>query len=228
MDSRRLNKFLLRMFVVSIIATAVLGVIALSFPTEGWELEIKACLTTAILTAASICGLACGGCLQRGHRVLPLAGLILTPIAAILLLLGMWVEINSESFWKISMIIAIFAVACAHLSMLFMASLAGAYRWAYLAAYQLVFGLAALLTVGIIFDFFDNDRYWRLTGGFSILVAAITLLIPVFHYMSRELLAASPVVEDPLFEIEEQIARTKKLLIELESKRRVLLGRQIN
>jgi hypothetical protein len=157
-----------------------------------------------------------------------LAGLILTPIAAILLLLGMWVEINSESFWKISMIIAIFAVACAHLSMLFMASLAGAYRWAYLAAYQLVFGLAALLTVGIIFDFFDNDRYWRLTGGFSILVAAITLLIPVFHYMSRELLAASPVVEDPLFEIEEQIARTKKLLIELESKRRVLLGRQIN
>jgi hypothetical protein len=228
-DSRRLNKFLLRTFIVSIIAMAALGIAALSFPTDSWWLEIKAFLTTAILTAASICGLACGGCLQRGHRVLPTAGLILTPIAAVLLLLGMWMEFDSEFYWKLAIVVTIFAIACAHLSMLFMANLAGAYRWAYLAAYQLVFGLAALVTVGVIFEFFDsNDRFWRLTGGVSILVAAITLLIPVFHYMSRELVAATPAVEDPLFAVEEDIARTKKHLIELENKRRELLGRQIS
>jgi hypothetical protein len=226
-DSRRLNKFLLRLFIISIVTTAILGIVALSFPTDSWELEIKACLTTAILTAASICGLACGGCLKRGHRVLPTAGLVLTPIAAILLLLGMWIEIESEFYWKLAGIVAIFAIACAHLSMLFMANLAGAYRWAYLAAYQLVFGLAALVTVGIIFELFEHDRFWRLTGGVSILVAAITLLIPVFHYMSRELVATTPTVEDPLFAVEEEIARTKKHLIELENRRRTLLGREI-
>jgi hypothetical protein len=211
---------------VSIVATAVLGIAALSFPTDSWELEIKAFLTTAILTAASICGLACAGCLQRGHRVLPTAGLILTPIAAILLLLGMWIEIESENYWKLAITATVFAIACAHLSMLFMANLAGVYRWAYLAAYQLVFGLAALVTVGFVFELFDHDRFWRLTGGVSILVAAITLLIPVFHYMSRELVAATAAIDDPLFAVEEEIARTKKHLIELENKRRVLLGRE--
>jgi hypothetical protein len=225
-DSRPFNKILLRLFIVSIISTAVLGIVALSFPTESWALEIKACLTTAILTAASVCGLACGGCLTRGHRVLPMAGLVLTPISACLLLLGMWVEIESETYWKLAACLAIFAVACAHLSMLFMANLAGSYRWAYLAAYQLVFGLAAMVTVGIVFELFGNDRFWRLTGGVSILVAAITLLIPVFHYMSRELATVARTDDDPLFAVEQEIARTKKNLIELENKRRILLGRQ--
>ena len=57
------------------------------------------------------------------------------------------------------------------------------------------------------------------------LVAAITLLIPVFHYMSRDHFAAAQAEADPLFVVEEEIARVKKRLIELENKRRVLLGR---
>jgi hypothetical protein len=111
--------------------------------------------------------------------------------------------------------------------MLFMANLAGGYRWAYVVAYQLVFGLATLLAAGVIFELFDDgDHYWRATAGISILVAAITLLIPVFHYMSREVVAAAEAEADPLFAVEEEIARLKKQLLELESKRRVLLGRE--
>jgi hypothetical protein len=111
--------------------------------------------------------------------------------------------------------------------MLFMANLAGGYRWAYMIAYQLVFGLATLLAAGVTFELFDGDRYWRATAGISILVAAITLLIPVFHYMSREVVAAAEAEADPLFAVEEEIARLKKQLLELESKRRILLGREV-
>jgi hypothetical protein len=138
----------------------------------------------------------------------------------------MWIEIDSETYWKVAASIACFAIACAHLSMLFMANLAGIYRWAYLVAYQLIFGLAALVTVGLVFELFENDGFWRLTGVVSILVAAITLLIPVFHYMSREVVAASQVEADPLFVVEEEIARVKKRLLELENTRRILLGRE--
>jgi hypothetical protein len=226
MDSRRLTKFSLRLMIASIIATALLGLYALAVPTEDWEFEFKALLTTLIITAASIAGLACGGCLGRGHRILPTAGLILTPVAAVMLLIGMWAEINSVTYWKTASTLSFFAVACAHLSMLFMANLAGAYRWAYLAAYQLVFGLATLCAVGILFELFEKEGYWRTTAGISILVAAITLLIPVFHYMSRDLVAAAQRDADPLFVLEEEIARTKKQLLDLENKRRVLLGRQ--
>ena len=67
-----------------------------------------------------------------------------------------------------------------------MANLAGSYRWAYLVAYQLILGLATLLTAGMVFELFNNEAYWRFTGVISILVAAITLMIPVFHRISRE------------------------------------------
>jgi hypothetical protein len=110
--------------------------------------------------------------------------------------------------------------------MLFMANLAGGYRWAYLVAYQLVFGLATLLAAGVVFELFNGDRYWRATAAISILVAAITLLIPVFHYMSRDVVAAARAQADPLFAVEEEMARVKKRLMELESQRRVLLGRE--
>jgi hypothetical protein len=76
-----------------------------------------------------------------------------------------------------------------------------------------------------VFEFFDKEGYWRLTGVISILVAAITLMIPVFHRFSREEVAAKQAETDPLFAVEEEIARVKKRLIELENKRRVLLGR---
>lgn len=225
MNSQRLTKIFLRVFIASIVATALVGIVAISGVTKNWDVEIKIFLTTAIIAGASICGLACGGCLTRGHTILPGAGLVLTLVGACLLLVGMWIEIHSEFYWKATSSVSIFAVACAHLSMLFMANLAGGYRWAYLVAYQLILGLAALLTVGLIFEIFQNEGYWRLTGVVSILVAAITLLIPVFHRFSREEVAAQQAAGDPLFAVDEEIARVKKRLLELESKRRVLLGR---
>ena len=109
--------------------------------------------------------------------------------------------------------------------MLFMANLAGSYRWAYLVAYQLILGLATLLVAGLVFGFFDNEGYWRLTGVISILVAAITLMIPVFHRFSREEVAKQQAEVDPLFAVEEEIASLKKRLMALESKRQMLVVR---
>ena len=107
-----------------------------------------------------------------------------------------------------------------------MANLAGSYRWAYLVAYQLILGLAALLTAGIVFELFNNNEaYWRFTGVISILVAAITLMIPVFHRMSRDTIAVQQAATDPLFAVDEEIASLKKRLLQLESKRIALLGR---
>jgi hypothetical protein len=225
MNNRRLSKVLLRVFVVSICLMAVAGIVALAIPTDNFELALKTFLTTATIAAASVCGLACGGCLSRGHRVLPTAGLILTALSAALILTGMWPEIESEVYWKTTAILGVYAIACAHLSMLFMANLVGRYRWAFLAAYQLIFGLATLLAVAIIFEY-DKPSFWRPTGMVAILVAAVTLLIPIFHRLSREQVAKAKAEADPLFAVEEEIARVKKRLLELESQRRVLLGRE--
>jgi cytochrome c oxidase subunit IV len=225
MTSQQLTKLCLRLFIVSIAVAAVMGIIAIGIPSRNWDLELRIFLTTAIIAGASVCGLACGGCLTRGQRILPTAGLVLTIVSACLLLFGVWAEVNSEAYWKTTASVSFFAVASAHLSMLFMANLAGAFRWAYLVAYQLILGLAALLAAGFMFDFFNEEAYWRFTGVISILVAAITLMIPVFHRMSREEIATQLAVTDPLFAVEQEIASLKKRLIELENRRRMLLGR---
>jgi cytochrome c oxidase subunit IV len=223
MSSQNLTKLCLRIFIASIVIAAVMGIVAIGVPSQNWELELRIFLTTATIAGASVCGLACGGCLTRGHRILPTAGLVLTGLSACLLLAGVWGRIESENYWKTTASLSFFAVACAHLSMLFMANLAGGYRWAYLVAYPLILGLATLLGAGLVFDFFDNQGYWRLTGVISILVAAITLMIPVFHRMSRDEIAVQQANADPLFAVDEEIASLKKRLIELENKRRVLL-----
>lgn len=225
MNASRLAKLCLRIFIVSIVVTAVIGIAAISIPGSLRWYEIKILLTTLTIAAASVCGLASGGCLSRGHTILPVSGLVLTGITAVLFLVGIWSEPRAETFWKTSFVLLFYAVACAHLSMLYMANLAGSYRWSYLVAYQLILGLATLLAVGIVFEFIETEAYWRFTGVVSILVAAITLLIPVFHYLSRDIVAAAQAEADPLFAVEEQIARLKKQLIELENKRRMLLGR---
>ncbi len=226
MNSGRLSRVLLRVFVVSICVMAIAGIVALSIPTEKFEFAIKVFLTTATIAAASVCGLACGGCLSRGHRVLPTAGLVLTVLSAAMILVGTWPEIDSKAYWKTALAFGFFAVACAHLSMLFMANLAGGYRWAFLFAYQLILGLATLLTVGLVFDLYEKETFWRGTGVVAILVAAVTLLIPIFHRLSRELVAKAKAEADPLFAVEEELAQVKKRLLELESQRRVLLGRE--
>src|SRR5687767_3529993 len=118
MDSRRLTKFFLRLFIATVVVAAVIGIAAIGIPNDDWDYELKILLTTAIIAGASVCGLACGGCLSRGHRVLPTAGLVLTGLSACLLLIGMWPEINSEIYWKITLSLVFYAVACSHLSML--------------------------------------------------------------------------------------------------------------
>jgi hypothetical protein len=225
-NAQKITKIFLRVFIASIVVTAIMGIAAISIPTRNWDFEIKIFLTTLIVAGASICGLACGGCLSRGQRALPIVGLALTAIAAVLLMVGMWAEVNSEWYWKATIVASIYAVGCSHLSMLFLADLAPRYRWSYIVAYQLILGLATLLAAITVFELMDRyENLWRLTGALSILVAAITLLVPVFHYMSREELAAAKEAADPVFAVDEEIARLKKRLIELENKRRNLLGR---
>jgi hypothetical protein len=234
MNSQRLVKLLLRLFIASIVAMAAVGLYVIAIPSDDWEYEIKILLTTAAIAGASICGLACGGCMMRGRRMLPTIGLVLSVVSAGLTLVGVWASPWDgpsnwdfwEIYWKFTAVVIFYAIACAHLSMLLMARLDGMYRWTYLVAYYLILGLATVLSFGVALEFFEEEGYWRLTGALSILVAAITLLVPVFHWLSRKAAAVQEAEVDQLFAVEEELARVKKRLIELENKRRILLGRE--
>lgn len=237
MISQQLTRISLWLFVASIAISAIFGIYAIAVPTGNWDFKLRIFFTTATVAGASVCGLSCGSCLSRGHRVLPTAGLFLTCVSTALILLGLWAIPERrlshprflQHYWETTWVLAVFAIACGHLSLLLKSNLAERYCWAYPLAYFLVFSLAALILVGVVVDKLpENDMYWRAIGILSILVAAITLLIPVFHRFSRDEVAAKLAEADPLLAIDEEIARVKKQLIELENRRRVLLGRSEN
>src|SRR5262245_6481989 len=93
MPKSRLSNAFLWAFVVSIAVTALVGATAIAMPMEQHWIDLRIILTTATIAGASVCGLACGGCLGRGHRVLPTAGLVLAVVSGVLLLIGIWAEV---------------------------------------------------------------------------------------------------------------------------------------
>lgn len=219
------SRLCLRLAVASVIASAAVGAFALMIPTENFLFEGKILGTTLIISAASVCGLACGGCWSLGRRTLPAVGGAFVGAAALLSLIGLWSEFDEIAFWKLVGVSASLGIGCSHLSMLLLMRLKGTYRWAHLVAYQVILGLAALIAAGIAFEFFDSEGYWRLTGVVSIAMAAVTVIIPVFWWMSRDEAEAEIDEGDPVLRLDERIAHCKKELIELQSQRDALLGR---
>ena len=224
----RLTQSCLRVFVASVVASAISGAVAVSGATGLDWLEVRVFATTLIVAGTSVCGLACVGCLTRGHRVIPSIGIALAVVSGVLALTGVWGSVDEKWFWKTLVLVIAFGIASAHLSLLFMADLRGAYRWAHVAAYQVIYGLAGLIAAGVMFDLFDSEPYWRLTGVLSVASAALTLLIPVLHYFSRGLAQAAADDTDPVLRIDEQIAYHKKRLNDLVAERERLLGRGVD
>ncbi len=103
------KKTFLYSLVVSVLLSAILGIIAILSGRFGW-VEIRIILTTVTIALASICGLACGAYLgTKTAKALPLSGIVFTLLAAAMIIMGMWIEVGSEGYWKLAASISVFA-----------------------------------------------------------------------------------------------------------------------
>jgi hypothetical protein len=214
--------------IASVAISAGLGILAILAGNWGW-VEIRILLTTVTIAAASICGLGCGAYWSvGGHRAVPLAGIALALGAAALVLVGIWAEIGGETYWKLAASLSVFAVACAHLSLLSMARLAPSFRWSLIAAYVTILAVASLIVVMILGEP-RSEFMFRLLGVAAIIDAAITILVPVFHWLSRTSGRAAMHAPDRqsagdeaarIQAIDEEISRLKERIAELERQKR--------
>ena len=170
--------------IASVGASALLGmviVLAGSFS----DLQIRIILTTLTISAASICALACGALWESRRKVfLALPGAILALLAAVLVIVGIWTKTESSEFWKFSISVALLAVASAHACLLSMAKLARRFGWTRIAAFVAVYFLAGLF-IFVIYYTPKGDNFVRIIGATSIIVAALSILTPIFHRLSR-------------------------------------------
>jgi hypothetical protein len=171
--------------IVSVAISAVLGIIAILTGNFG-DFELRILLTTLTISGASIGALACGAASEVGrHKALATAGIVLAILAALLLIAGIWFEPKGDAFWKSTISITVLAAATAHASLLSLAKLAQRFAWSRGLALTAIYLLATSIILTVCFEP-KTDFALRLIGTTAIIVAAITLITPVFHRLSRD------------------------------------------
>lgn len=204
--------------ILSVVLSALLGIIAILSGEFGW-LELRILLTAVTISLASINGLACGAYLGTGKgKLLPWVGIVLTLVSTLLIVSQIWLEFTlNEAFWKLTACCAVYAIACAHLSLLSMARLAQWFQWSLVAAYVVILGVATMIAM-IILLLIDNSGMFHLLGVAAVIDAAITILIPIFHRLSK----TDDLSANEIERIDQELGRLRTRITELEDRKRQL------
>lgn len=207
------RKIFLNTLIASVALSAVIGIVVILFGQFG-EFEVRVLMTTLTVTATSILGLACGACYEAGRgRRLPLAGIVLSVVSALALFLIIWnVLDDNETYIKTTITLVIGAIVASHLSLLRLARLDGRFAWTYTFAVVCDVLLAAIVLYLMWFEpEGESDLVFRTMGVLSILIAAVTVVTPVFHRLSTGV--------DEVEKIDEEIAALKQRIEELEKRK---------
>lgn len=213
MQNLNLKKIFLYLLIASVSVSALLGIFVILFGDFG-EIEVKILMTTVTITCTSILGLACGAYFETGRgKMLPISGIIFAVISAILWIVLIWGALSSEqTIFKSVASSTLLAVSCSHLSLLLLAKLDQRFIW----SRYLVFSCVGILSAILLYIIWlepesDSDFISRLIGVLSIIIAAVTVVTPVFHKLSRH--------ESEEKQIDEEISELKKRLAELEKRK---------
>ncbi|MBX3296091.1 MAG: hypothetical protein KF762_10310 [Acidobacteria bacterium] len=207
------RKIFLNTLIASVALSAAIGIVVILAGSFG-EFEVRVLMTTLTVTATSILGLACGAYYESGRgRRLPLAGIALSVISALALFLIIWnVLDDNETYIKSTVTLVIAAIVASHLSLLCLALLDRRFAWSYPFAATCDLLLAAIILYLMWFEpEGESDLVFRTMGVLSILIAAVTVVTPVFHRLSTG--------EDEVEKIDEEIAALKQRIEELEKRK---------
>jgi hypothetical protein len=137
-------------------------------------------------------------------------------------------QLENEAYWKTVVCVSIFAVATVHVCLLSIARLSGRFRWMFLVACQVIYGLAVLLSITIIWEI-DEDRMFRFLAAIAIVDAALTLVLPLLHRISRlkdtRGSTMTALDERNVDAIDQEIALLRKQITALEKLRSEIAGR---
>lgn len=185
----RLKQGSLYCFVIFLVISALLAIAAvLSGSFDVFELKIL--LTTSVIAAASVCGLCCSVYAQRTGVAWPgAAGAGLAWVSAALFVYGAWQEVSGEDYWRVTVILGIFAIATAHTLSLLGLRLRPAHDWLKPVAAITIFALAAIIST-VVWSLFWGDwivtGVWNLIIVLTIVVVLETLVIPVLTRLAGD------------------------------------------
>ncbi len=159
---------------------------------EFGETQGKILFTTLTVVGTSILGLACGAFFESPRsaklKPIPLIGIALAVLCGSTCFWLIWENVGyrGDGIFKLSLISFVCAFSLAQLSLLSMARLANRFRWSLVTAYIVIFALDLIICPIIAFELSGDDGLViRLIGILSVVAASLTVMIPIFHWLSR-------------------------------------------
>jgi len=178
MDARALRRTFLWLFLGCLCLSALLAIVAVLAGRFG-DLELRIVASSSTVSGASICAMACAAFRERERgRRLGTIGIGLAGLAAAMMLLLIWTDGQNRTQARLALVLAVYAVAMAHAQLLWLPRLAERHRWAQVAAVGAI-GLLALMLTAVILGDVDDEAMLRLTIVVGIVVALLTLAVPI-------------------------------------------------
>lgn len=187
MTSQPLRRSFLRFAIVFLAMTALVALVSVLTGTFG-ELQARILGSSTTISLACVTAMACAAYRERGrHPRLGEIGIACSAIAATLMLVGIWAEIqviDRELFWKTVFLTMIWAFACAHAHLLCLPNLHEDHRW---TQNVVVAAIVTLTTLGSIALLAEMDDEWlaRVLIAIAIVVALFTLVVPILAKMRK-------------------------------------------
>jgi hypothetical protein len=183
----RARRWAFRALLGSIAVSALMGIWAI-LGGDFDDLQLKVLATSLSISGASVLGIAAlSGWHLSGARVLSRVGVAASVAALVAALPGIWMEIQADEWWQTTVSFVVIAVGAAHGTLLAHTRLAPRFEWARPAATGLA-GLLGCFLLALLWEVADegDSGTQQIMAVVSILLAASTLAVIVFHFMSRD------------------------------------------
>jgi hypothetical protein len=105
-------------------------------------------------------------------------GILAAGVAVSLVIVGVWAEIDEDTFWETTTTFIVLSIALAHACLLSLPDMAEVYRWIQPASAILI-GLLALQVVVAVWGEIEDENYYRMMAAVSVLVVLATLVVPI-------------------------------------------------
>jgi hypothetical protein len=186
----QIKKPLLWSFIVFLCISALIGIVGVLSGDFG-EFQAKVLATTSITALASICGLSCSAYCDRSKvPVVGQVGVGLALLFGVMVVVGIWGEIDEWEYWRLALTAMVYGVAFAHVLALLLLRLPAGHGWLHVVTGVLIAALATLI-VGIMWAEDASEGIFKLLSVLAILVGLGTLVIPVVSRLKRDQLPAS-------------------------------------
>ena len=199
MHASNAKRFSLALCIAFLILTAAVAIISVFSGSFG-DVQLKILATTFSISTASICSMSCAAFMEhKNDKKLGLVGIAFSILATIMVISGIWIEIEvfTEKYWKTTISLIVLSIAFAHAFLLLLPKLNPEHRWVQTAS-VIGIGLLAFMICMAMWGEIDDGGFYKLLVVNSILVVLCTLVIPICMRMRREEIDVTKKVQEIL------------------------------